>query len=128
KITQSHIQSAVAAAQHTIAQAALNYRNDGWQVCIGSSGTIKALVAIGALFEDGTPYLDLVSMAKIERQILAFDCLDDVRIEGLRPDRGEVLPAGYAILKGIMLSLNLDRIYFSTGALREGVLLRALQY
>jgi exopolyphosphatase/guanosine-5'-triphosphate,3'-diphosphate pyrophosphatase len=45
----------------------------------------------------------------------------------LRPDRGEVLPAGYAILKGIMLSLNLDRIYFSTGALREGVLLRALQ-
>jgi exopolyphosphatase/pppGpp-phosphohydrolase len=39
-----------------------------------------------------------------------------------------VLPAGYAILKGIMLGLNLDRIYFSTGALREGVLLRALQH
>jgi len=38
-----------------------------------------------------------------------------------------VLPAGYAILKGIMLSLKLDRVYFSTGALREGVLLRALQ-
>jgi len=26
-----------------------------------------------------------------------------------------------------MRSLNLDRIYFSTGALREGVLLKALQ-
>jgi len=128
KITQSHIQNAVAAAQHTIAQVAPNYRNDGWQVCIGSSGTIKALVAIGALFEEGMPYLDLASMANIERQILAFDCLDNVSIEGLRPDRSEVLPAGYAILKGIMLSLNLNRIYFSTGALREGVLLRALQY
>jgi exopolyphosphatase/guanosine-5'-triphosphate,3'-diphosphate pyrophosphatase len=72
------------------------------------------------------PYLDLASMAKVEQQILAFDHLDDVLIEGLRANRGEVLPAGYAILKGIMLSLNLDRIYFSTGALREGVILRAL--
>ena len=72
-------------------------------------------------------YLDLASMNQVEDQLLAFENLDEVVIEGLRPDRGEVLPAGYAILKGIMLSLNLDRIYFSTGALREGVLLQALK-
>jgi exopolyphosphatase/guanosine-5'-triphosphate,3'-diphosphate pyrophosphatase len=66
-------------------------------------------------------------MANTERQLLAFDNLDEVKIDGLRPDRGEVLPAGYAILKGIMQSLQLDRIYFSTGALREGVLLRSLR-
>ena len=127
KIDQSYIKNAVEAAQHTIATAAPNYLNDGWQVCIGSSGTIKALAALSGLVEDGMPYLNLASMAKIEQQILAFGYLDDVAVEGLRPDRGEVLPAGYAILKGIMLSLNLDHIYFSTGALREGVLLRALQ-
>jgi exopolyphosphatase/guanosine-5'-triphosphate,3'-diphosphate pyrophosphatase len=73
------------------------------------------------------PYLDKASMEKIEQQLLGFDHLDEVSIEGLRADRGEVLPAGYAILKGIMLSLKLDRVYFSTGALREGVLLRELQ-
>jgi exopolyphosphatase/guanosine-5'-triphosphate,3'-diphosphate pyrophosphatase len=127
KIDQSYIKNAVEAAQHTIITTAPSYLNDGWQVCIGSSGTIKALVALSGLLEDGIPYLNWASMAKIEQQILTFDYLDDVLIEGLRPDRGEVLPAGYAILKGIMLSLNLERVYFSTGALREGVLLRAQQ-
>ena len=128
KIKQRYIQNAVEAAQNIIEKSSLSDLWDGWEVCIGSSGTLKALAALSALEEDGMAYLDLVSMAKIELKLLAFDHLDDIRLEGLRPDRGEVLPAGYAILKGIMLGLNLDRIYFSTGALREGVLLRALQH
>ena len=127
KIKQSHIQNAVEAAKNTIDEASLDALWDGWQMCIGSSGTVKALSGLSALTDHGMPYLDLASMARVEDQLLAFEHLDDVRIEGLRPDRGEVLPAGYAILKGIMLSLNLDRIYFSTGALREGVLLQALK-
>ena len=126
KIKQSYIHNAVEAAKKTIDDASIEQLWDGWQMCIGSSGTVKALTAISALTDQGIPYLDLASMAKVEQQILAFDHLDDVLIEGLRADRGEVLPAGYAILKGIMLSLNLDRIYFSTGALPEGVILRAL--
>jgi exopolyphosphatase/guanosine-5'-triphosphate,3'-diphosphate pyrophosphatase len=126
EIKQSYIHNAVEAAKKTIDDASIEQLWDGWQMCIGSSGTVKALTAISALTDQGIPYLDLASMAKVEQQILAFDHLDDVLIEGLRADRGEVLPAGYAILKGIMLSLNLDRIYFSTGALREGVILRAL--
>tara|TARA_B110000285_G_scaffold181018_1_gene204211 strand:- start:8607 stop:9518 length:912 start_codon:yes stop_codon:yes gene_type:complete len=128
KIKQRYIQNAVEAAQNIIEKFSLSDLWDGWEVCIGSSGTLKALAAVSALQEDGMAYLDLVSMAKIELKLLAFDHLDDIRLEGLRPDRGEVLPAGYAILKGIMLGLNLDRIYFSTGALREGVLLRALKH
>lgn len=128
KVKQRYIQNAVEAAQNIIEKSSLSDLWDGSEVCIGSSGTLKALAAVSALQEDGMAYLDLVSMAKIELKLLAFDHLDDIRLDGLRPDRGEVLPAGYAILKGIMLGLNLDRIYFSTGALREGVLLRALQH
>ncbi|MDC9720243.1 MAG: Ppx/GppA family phosphatase [Gammaproteobacteria bacterium] len=124
-ITPKALQSAVDAAQTTIHQAVNKYKSCGWGVCIGSSGTIKALVGLSGLKEAGVCYLDWVSMANIEEMILTFKTLDQVAIDGLRPDRGEVLPAGYAILKGIMLNLGLDRIYFSTGALREGVLLNA---
>ena len=126
KITQAGIEKAAEAAQNTIANEISSYQAKPWQVCIGSSGTVKALVNLSGLQEDGMGYLDQQSMARIERQILTFDGLDDVQIDGLRPDRGEVLPAGYAILKGVMRSLNLDSIYFSTGALREGVLLESL--
>ena len=127
KIQQSYIQNAVEAAKNIIDKASLSDSWDSWQMCIGSSGTIKALAGLSTLTDHGMPYLDLASMNQVEDQLLAFENLDEVVIEGLRPDRGEVLPAGYAILKGIMLSLNLDRIYFSTGALREGVLLQALK-
>jgi exopolyphosphatase/guanosine-5'-triphosphate,3'-diphosphate pyrophosphatase len=127
KITAKAMQQAVEAAQDIIASKLEIYQQQGWQVCIGSSGTVKALACLSGLKEDGTYYLNQASMANIERQLLAFDNLDEVKIDGLRPDRGEVLPAGYAILKGIMQSLQLDRIYFSTGALREGVLLRSLR-
>ena len=133
KINNAHLQNAIEAAQAIIESSKSNSLGaseaiwSGWQVCIGSSGTMKALIALSALEEGGMAYLNRASMANIEQQLLAFDYLDDVSIEGVRVDRGEVLPAGYAILMGIMRSLNLDRIYFSTGALREGVLLKALQ-
>jgi len=133
KINNAHLQNAIEAAQAIIESSKSNSLGaseaiwSGWQVCIGSSGTMKALIALSALEEGGMAYLNRASMANIEQQLLAFDYLDDVSIEGVRGDRGEVLPAGYAILMGIMRSLNLDRIYFSTGALREGVLLKALQ-
>ena len=126
KITQESIQLAVNAAQAAMANKLPCFQAKGWQVCIGSSGTVKALAHVSNLKEHGICYLDLGSMALIEKKLLAFDELDDVQMDGLRPDRGEVLPAGYAILKGIMLSLNLNRIYFSAGALREGVLLESL--
>ena len=126
RIKQRYLQDAVEAAKNTIDNALLAQPWDTWDMCIGSSGTIKSLAALSSMTAHGMPYLDVLSMAKIERMLLSFDHLDEVFIEGLRVDRGEVLPAGYAILKGIMLSLNLDRIYFSTGALREGVLLREL--
>jgi exopolyphosphatase/guanosine-5'-triphosphate,3'-diphosphate pyrophosphatase len=133
KINNAHLQNAIEAAQAIIESSKSNSLDasetiwSGWQVCIGSSGTMKALIALSALEEGGMAYLNRASMANIEQQLLAFDYLDDVSIKGVRVDRGEVLPAGYAILMGIMRSLNLDRIYFSTGALREGVLLKALQ-
>lgn len=127
KIKQSYLENATQAAKNIIDKASLGQPWGTWDMCIGSSGTVKSLAALSAMTAHGMPYLDGSSMAKIERQLLAFDHLDAVIIEGLRADRGEVLPAGYAILKGIMLSLNLDRIYFSTGALREGVLLREIK-
>lgn len=94
-----------------------------FDVCIGSSGTIKALIALSDQTDNGLPYIDAAAMRSIETELLVFKHLDEVNFEGVRADRGEVLPAGYAILKGIMMSLQIQRVYFSTGALREGVLL-----
>ena len=90
KINKSHLQNAIEAAQVIIESSQPNSLGasetiwSGWQVCIGSSGTIKALIALSALEDGGMVYLNRALMAKIEQQLLAFDYLDDVCLEGVR--------------------------------------------
>lgn len=122
RITEAAIEAAVNAAQAVVEPHVKDYIACDWQVCIGSSGTIKALAALSEKQDKGLPILDNISMAAVRAKLLQFDTLDAVRLPYLRPDRGEVLPAGYAIMQGIMLAFDLDKVYFSTGALREGVI------
>ena len=121
-ITEAAIDAAVNAAQEVVKYHIKDYVTCDWQVCIGSSGTIKALAALSERKDKGLPILDRASMADVRAKILQFDTLDAVHLSHLRPDRGEVLPAGYAIMQGVMQTFDLDRVYFSTGALREGVI------
>jgi exopolyphosphatase/guanosine-5'-triphosphate,3'-diphosphate pyrophosphatase len=62
------------------------------------------------------------TMANIEKRIMQFGSLDEVVLNDLRSDRWEILPAGYAITLGIMQAFELNELYFSSGALREGVI------
>ena len=121
-ITEAAIDAAVNATQDVVKHHLKHYLDCKWQVCIGSSGTIKALAALSERQDEGLPILDRASMHQIRSKLLQFDTLDNVYLPYLRPDRGEVLPAGYAIMQGVMQAFDLDRIYFSTGALREGVI------
>ena len=121
-ITEAAIDAAINAAQEVVKHHIKDYVACDWQVCIGSSGTIKALTALSERKDKGLPVLDRASMAAVRAKILQFETLDAVRLPYLRPDRGEVLPAGYAIMQGVMQAFDLDKVYFSTGALREGVI------
>ena len=121
-ITERAMDAATKAAQDMVQHRVQDYRQHNWQVCIGSSGTIKALAALSEKRHQGLPMLDRASMLEVRHRILQFEHLDRVRLSHLRPDRGEVLPAGYAIMQGLMQAFDLQQVYFSTGALREGVI------
>lgn len=121
-ISSQALENAVAETKRILASRLRDYTAHDWQICIGSSGTIKALAALSEQTESEFPVLTAASMVRVRDQILQFDTLDDVRLPYLRPDRGEVLPAGYAIMQGVMEAFGLDKVYFSTGALREGVI------
>ncbi|MBA2778122.1 Ppx/GppA family phosphatase [Halomonas kenyensis] len=98
------------------------YLELGWDEVLGSSGTIKAAASVLAA-SGGTP--DEISRSGLEalRQRL-IDCghLDHVALEGLKPDRARIFPAGIAILGAIFEAFGLTRMRYADGALREGVL------
>lgn len=122
RITETALQAAVDAARQCVSSQVAAYKQQGWQLCIGSSGTIKALATLSGKQQQGLAMVTADSMANIEKRIMQFGSLDEVVLNDLRSDRWEILPAGYAITLGIMQAFELSELYFSSGALREGVI------
>ncbi len=59
---------------------------------------------------------------KLKDRLLKFKHVSEIDFEGLREDRRAVLPAGLAILYAIFEVMNIDKLAYSDGALREGVM------
>lgn len=99
-----------------------SYIKHGWDICIGSSGTIKATEKILQAFhpdEDGISHERLQSL--IEKIIKKGpDILKEVTTIG--DDRRVVILGGLAVLKSAFETLNIKRMQVSHSALREGVI------
>lgn len=112
-------------------------RRLGFEVAVGSSGTIEAVAAVAhALRDDGTApprsfnAFELTRKeAKAVMRLLASEPTVDKRraLPGVDERRADILLAGSIILEQAMSELGIDRIMVSDYALREGVLLDAVQ-
>ncbi|WP_027965590.1 exopolyphosphatase [Halomonas halocynthiae] len=123
EISEKHMRKAELAALSELASIRRPYRELGWQDPVGSSGTIKAAAAVLAV--NGTEQEGIITregLAELRRRLIKFKRLDDIRMEGLKPDRAHVFPAGMAILNAIFETFDLKQMRYSDGALREGVL------
>lgn len=98
------------------------YRKTGWDEAIGSSGTAKAIMDVleqNGLSEHGITRDGLHSLCG---ELVRAGNASRLRLQGLRVDRLPVLPGGLAIMSAIFNELDLERMDFSEGALRLGVL------
>jgi len=100
-----------------------NYLKHNWDICIGSSGTIKATEKILQAFnpdEDGISHESLNAL--IERIIKKGpEILNDVTT--ISDDRRAVILGGLSVLKAAFESLNIKHMQVSHSALREGVII-----
>ena len=98
------------------------YRATGWEEAVGSSGTAKALVDLleqnglssGGITRDG--------LEALRTMLVRAGDATRLQLDGLRADRIPVLPGGLAIMSAVFKELGLERMVFSEGALRLGVL------
>jgi exopolyphosphatase/guanosine-5'-triphosphate,3'-diphosphate pyrophosphatase len=116
------LREAELAAQQEIQTISHAYRATGWEEAVGSSGSAKALVDIleqNGLSDGG---ITRSGMEKLRALMLKAGNVNSLKLEGLRPDRLPVLPGGFAIMWAIFQEFGLERMVFSEGALRLGVL------
>ncbi|MGR5207777.1 exopolyphosphatase [Vibrio sp. PNB23_22_7] len=122
KLSRKNLSKAMLAAEQKLETIASKYRKKGWDIALGSSGSIKAIseVLIGLGYEDGL--ITSKRLGKLIDNLSEYDSIDDIDLIGLTDDRKPVFSAGVAILCAIFQSLKITQMSFSDGALREGLL------
>lgn len=122
KIKRKNFDQAVLSAQMELQSIRDQYLATGWKESIGSSGTIRNIervVVARGWTESG---ITRESLDKLRSLILSYSHVDELDIEGLKLERKSVLPSGVAILLAVFDALGIERMEYSDGALREGVL------
>ena len=98
------------------------YRETGWDEAIGSSGTAKAIVDLLEMNGYSAHGITREGLERLRADLFQAGDASRLKLEGLRPDRIPVLPGGLAIMWAVFKEFGLERMEFSEGALRLGVL------
>lgn len=127
KLSKSAFKKAIIAARQELEPITPRYRKSGWQQCYGTSGTIKALLAIAQVQFD-SDILTLEILENIKSLLIEQSSIELLDIKGLNPERHTNIAGGLAILIASFKELKIDKLSYCDYALREGVLHEMFNY
>ncbi len=122
RVDKHSFREAELAARRELQSIVHTFRETGWDEAIGSSGTAKAIVDLLELNGFSDHGLTREGLEKLRGELLHAGEASRMKLQGLRADRIPVLPGGLAIMSAIFKEFGLERMAFSEGALRLGVL------
>lgn len=123
RITLAAFDAARRAARLELRPIKSFFRDSGGVESIGTSGTILATENVGTtlgLIDSHTLTRDVLE--QLIEQVLAFELIADLKLNGLAERRAQVWPGGLAILVELIIALRVEKLAVSDGALREGLL------
>jgi exopolyphosphatase/guanosine-5'-triphosphate,3'-diphosphate pyrophosphatase len=122
RVDKRSFREAELAARRELQAIVHGFRETGWDEAIGSSGTAKAIVDLLELNGFSDHGLTREGLEKLRNELLHAGEASRLKLQGLRADRILVLPGGLAIMSAVFKEFGLERMAFSEGALRLGVL------
>ncbi|MSQ66791.1 MAG: Ppx/GppA family phosphatase [Gammaproteobacteria bacterium] len=121
-IDARRMRAAVIAARQEFEPVEAEIAATGWEVAVGTSGTLLAinrLLSAQGWAEDG---ITLAALRRLQAAIIAAGHVQRLGDLGVSTDRALVLPGGLAIALGLFEELGISRLRVSDSALREGLL------
>jgi len=89
---------------------------------LGSSGTIKTVHQVICENIDPNGTITAERLNQLIQQTLQFSHFDQIQFNGLNHDRADVFVPGLAILSAVFENFHIEKMRYSDGALREGVM------
>lgn len=120
-ITAARFRRARTAASVELEFLERDYRKAGWDVAIGSSGTIRGIWRVILANGWSDQHLTRDGLERTVDLVLTRKRIEDIDFAGLRDDRRPVFVGGLAVLAGIFDTLGLETMETSERALREGL-------
>jgi exopolyphosphatase/guanosine-5'-triphosphate,3'-diphosphate pyrophosphatase len=122
KITPARYAQAYTAARLELMGIEHALRRHGWEDAVGASGTIKAIGLTIKAAGLGDGEINVEGLAWLKRKVFKLGDVEKLDLDGIKPDRRAIFPAGLAILEAVFDACELKTMSHSEGALREGVL------
>lgn len=125
KVDKRRFSEAEVSAAREIETIAQDYRHLGWTEAVASSGTARAiadLIENNGLNPDGQSGISREGLAKLRTLLIRAGSAAGLKLQGLPTDRLPVFSGGIAIMSAIFSVLGIERMIYSEGALRLGVL------
>lgn len=122
KLSRKNFSNAVMDAKLQLRPVIGKFKKLGWNLEIGTSGTIKAISETIHEQLGGGKTISMASLTLLSEKLYEHNNIKELNFSGVKKERLPVLPGGLAILYAIFESLGIDRLDYSEGGLREGVL------
>jgi len=135
KLQPGAVDSCRAHIRATLSSFTRDVRHHGFEVAVGSSGTIGAVCSMAVARRGEAPprtwnnfVLGADDVAAVVKSLVkAPTVAARGKLPGLDPGRADIILAGALILEQVVAEFGIDSMTFSDYALREGVLLDAWQ-
>jgi exopolyphosphatase/guanosine-5'-triphosphate,3'-diphosphate pyrophosphatase len=135
KPSNASVAACRAFVRSTLAAFEREVAHHGFEVAVGSSGTIEAVARLADAL-DGGEELGTYNCYELRRTQLqrVVDALLSAKgtaarrkLPGAESDRADIIVAGALVLEGVLDTFGIESMMFSEYALREGVLLDTIQ-
>ena len=127
-ISAQQFQMAIITAKIEMESMVTRFKKVGWQLAIGTSGTIKAIANL--ITEQNTPnsvHLTLAELHQLKHQLIDFGHVSAITFSSLKDKRRPVLCSGLAILIAVFEMLDIKQMEYCDYSLRDGVLIEMME-
>lgn len=122
KLRSSQFKTAINLARQELEPLEQVYKDTGWDVAIGASGTILAVQDVLSELMPDASAITLDGLKAIRKALIDTRQIDRINLPGLPGERAPVFAGGLAVLYGIFESLGIKEMQATSGALREGLI------
>ncbi|RPE01066.1 guanosine-5'-triphosphate,3'-diphosphate diphosphatase [Candidatus Pantoea deserta] len=119
-LARENFAAAEQAARDMIRPIVAPLRAQGWEACVGASGTVQALQEI-MVAQGMDERITLSKLQQLKQRAIQCGKLEELEIEGLTLERALVFPSGLSILIAVFQELGIESMTLAGGALREGL-------